>query len=323
MRYSSHQGTQALLGGVRREKPPLHPPFWPRSGSALAAFPAWPRGACEVACHVDARQLHRRLRSEHTEGSQIGKKTTALERANGFPSRFRYSHALKGFAPGCRRVGSTQPSRIIPSRHDPAQDRVVHALDALAPGEPPAPTGIRRIEAATATTARPAERVNVAVIDTGIDLTHPDEAGKNCVTTGATAPEDPGPAERMSQVYRSGETTDPESSAWRRTRSCLGGQGAERAGRWNDLAGRMRHRWVTATRSDADPANDIAVANMSLGGTSLPADRNLLERVRHPEYAAPVRFRPGRGQLRRGSRPSWVFDCAASGRTCPPGTRRR
>jgi len=47
-----------------------------------------------------------------------------------------------------------------------------------------APSGVRRIEAASGSEARSASGANVAVIDSGIDLDHPDlnaAAGPNCV----------------------------------------------------------------------------------------------------------------------------------------------
>jgi subtilisin len=55
-----------------------------------------------------------------------------------------------------------------------------------------APTGVRRIGAVNATTAAPAADVSVAVLDTGVDLSHPDlnvVAGTNCIIPG-TPPQD-------------------------------------------------------------------------------------------------------------------------------------
>jgi subtilisin len=59
----------------------------------------------------------------------------------------------------------------------------------LLPGET-TPTGVRRIGAASLAEARQASNVAVAVIDTGVDLTHPDlnaVSGKNCMSK-KTAP---------------------------------------------------------------------------------------------------------------------------------------
>src|SRR2546430_5447791 len=58
-----------------------------------------------------------------------------------------------------------------------------------------APTGVRRLGAATTTTTREASTVNVAVIDSGIDLAHPDlnaVSGKNCIRSGQPARDDNG-----------------------------------------------------------------------------------------------------------------------------------
>src|SRR3954453_12475418 len=102
----------------------------------------------------------------------------------------RYSRAVKGFA-----AALTAP-QVRALRADPAvaavsPDRVVHAAGAvaLATGET-APDGVERLGAASPTTARQASTANVAVIDTGVDLTHPDlnvVSGTNCVSPGDPA----------------------------------------------------------------------------------------------------------------------------------------
>jgi len=121
--------------------------------------------------------------------------TDALERAHGFASDFRYAHALKGFA---ARLTPAQLDRVS---RDPdvafvSLDGVVHAIGTgpITSGDQ-APTGIRRIAAATTTTAHQSSNVAVAVIDTGIDLTHPDlnaVNGTNCVRTRKSANDDNG-----------------------------------------------------------------------------------------------------------------------------------
>src|SRR3954452_21520675 len=121
-------------------------------------------------------------------------KTDDLERHEGFKSDKRYSHALKGFS------ATLSPGQLKKVQDDPdvafvTPDRVVHADASLVAGEPLPPTGVRRMAAADATTAHGASNVNVAVIDTGIDLTHPDlnaVAGKNCVNTSAAPNDDNG-----------------------------------------------------------------------------------------------------------------------------------
>ena len=121
-------------------------------------------------------------------------KTDDLERRQGFASDFRYASALQGFA---ARLNSLQLARL---RADPdiafvSADRVLHAIGSvpITAGDT-VPPGVRRIGAATATTVREASTTNVAVIDSGIDLSHPDlnaVNGKNCIGSG-TAKDDNG-----------------------------------------------------------------------------------------------------------------------------------
>jgi subtilisin len=127
----------------------------------------------------------------------VDRETGRLEHSYGFQSDHRYRYALKGFA---ARLSDAQLARI---RRDGnvafiSPDQPVQAVGTapLAPGDA-APTGVRRVEAATETTTHQASNVNVAVIDTGIDLTHPDlnaVSGKNCLTKrkNATAQDDNG-----------------------------------------------------------------------------------------------------------------------------------
>src|SRR4051794_27241730 len=100
----------------------------------------------------------------------------------------RYDDAVHGFA------AKLDAHDVAAVRDDPrvaavVPDRPVRmtATVPLVAGDN-APTGVRRVGAATATTAREASSANVAVIDTGMDLTHPDlnaAAGANCNGTGA------------------------------------------------------------------------------------------------------------------------------------------
>jgi len=114
-------------------------------------------------------------------------KTDDVERRIGFASDFRYGSALHGFA---ARLNSLQLARL---RADPdvafvSADRVLRAIGnvPIAAGDS-APPGIQRVGAATTTTVREASTANVAVIDSGVDLSHPDlnaVSGKNCIGTG-------------------------------------------------------------------------------------------------------------------------------------------
>src|SRR5204863_6557440 len=97
-----------------------------------------------------------------------------MARRHGLSLDHVYTRALKGFA-------AKMPARAIPQlRDDPRVDFISPDLaleadgaDALVSGDS-VPTGVRRVVAATASTAHQPSNVAVAVLDTGVDLAHPD-----------------------------------------------------------------------------------------------------------------------------------------------------
>src|SRR5207247_2433851 len=122
-------------------------------------------------------------------------KTDEVERRVGFASDFRYGAALKGFA---AYLTTSQLARVRADRDVLfiSADRTLQTIGTvpIAAGDS-APTGVRRLGAATTTTTREASTVNVAVIDSGIDLAHPDlnaVSGKNCIRSGQSARDDNG-----------------------------------------------------------------------------------------------------------------------------------
>ena len=139
--------------------------------------------------------------------ASVDQNTEDLERQVGFSSEFRYRHALNGFA---AKLTAAQASRL---RADPrvayvVDDRPVHITGPV-PIDGAAPTGVQRIEAASSTTAHEASTIAVAVIDTGIDLTHPNlnsADGINCINPDAPAQDDNGHGTHVSGTI--GATND-------------------------------------------------------------------------------------------------------------------
>ena len=145
-------------------------------------------------------------------------------------------------------------------------------VDALAQQ---APTGIRRIGAsadgATQTLANDGSGVGVAVIDTGIQLDHPDlapvNAGTNCIRRNRPPADDNGHGTHVSGTIAARENgagvvgVAPGASLY--AVKVLNSQGS---GRWSQVICGID--WVTAN------AATIKVANMSLGGLGTATPSN-------------------------------------------------
>lgn len=192
-------------------------------------------------------------------------KTDRFERGLGFASEHRYDVALKGFA---AQLTADQVARV---RADPdvafvSEDRVVYAVGTvpIVSGDT-VPTGVRRIGAGTTTTVHQASNVNVAVIDTGIDLTHPDlnaVSGKNCIQTSRTAQDDNGHGTHVSGTIAAKNNGSGVEGVAPGTKlyavKVLNSQGS---GTWSQVICGID--WVTANAA----ALNIKVASMSLGGS--------------------------------------------------------
>ena len=248
--------------------------------------------------------------------------TDELERRRGFRARLRYRRALRGFA---ARLTDGQAARL---REDPevasvTPDRPVKALGevGLAQGDS-APMGVRRLAAATATTTREASTANVAVIDSGIDLAHPDlnaSDGINCVTPGTPAMDDDGHGTHVAGSIAAvndgrGVVGVAPGTAIRAVKVL----DAEGNGSFSQIICGID--WVTATRTDPDPSNDISVANLSLGGTgasvgTCAGTADPLHMAICASTGAGVTYVVAAGNDAR------AFDATRSP-TCPPPTRR-
>ncbi|HYG72302.1 MAG TPA: S8 family serine peptidase, partial [Actinomycetota bacterium] len=193
--------------------------------------------------------------------------TDRLERALGFRAEHGYSHAIRGFA---ARLAPAQLSALTrnPNVALIVPDRPVSALDGvpLTTGDT-VPTSVRRIEAGSAALTHGASSANVAVVDSGVDLDHPDlnvRRGANCVGTGL--PEDDNGhgthvagtiAARNDGVGVTGVAPGTTVYAVK----VLDGAGS---GSWSSVICGLD--WAIGTHADADATNDIDVANLSLGG---------------------------------------------------------
>jgi subtilisin len=114
-----------------------------------------------------------------SSAGSVDAETNAREGAEGFEASRRFRHAVRGFA---ARLSSEQVAdlRADPDVASVTPDRPVHATGV--------PTGVRRIGAVSGSSTRGASTAAVAVVDTGIDLDHPDlaaHAGTDCTGTGS------------------------------------------------------------------------------------------------------------------------------------------
>ena len=120
----------------------------------------------------------------------------SLQRSVAFTSKLRYSSALKGFSADLS-SGQVTKLRANPDVAAVADDVAVMATGASAPvlAGDAVPPGIRRVGAATTTTAHDASGTAVAVLDTGADLANADlnvVTGTNCIKAGTAAADDNG-----------------------------------------------------------------------------------------------------------------------------------
>jgi subtilisin family serine protease len=177
-----------------------------------------------------------------------------------------YTHALEGFS--ARLTGSEAQAlaadpgvaAVVPDYQ--VQSRSLCAEPIAAPCEP---TGVLRIGRPGGQSHPDLSAMNVAVIDSGVNTTHPDlnvVGGTSCTSSPGFDDADGHGTHVAGALAATGTTgltgVAPGARIW--SVRVLDSQGM---GSLSDIICGID--WVTGTRTDADPNNDIAVANMSLG----------------------------------------------------------
>lgn len=176
----------------------------------------------------------------------------------------RYHYALNGYA------AEVSPVALAAIRADSRVD-FVSADRVFRTTAQTLPTGINRIDGELSSTASGngsgSVNVNVAVIDTGIDPSHPDlnvVGGKDCAP-GIGTMDGNGHGSHVAGTIAAKDDGNgvvgvvPGANLY--AVKVLNDAGI---GLTTDIICGID--WVTSTRSDLNPSNDIAVANMSIGG---------------------------------------------------------
>ena len=200
-----------------------------------------------------------------------GTLTDRLATALGFTPTQRYSHAIEGFAAPLS-DGVVAALRADPKVAFVAPDRPATVIDAvpLVRGDS-APPGVRRIEAAGKTVVQETSAVPVAVIDTGVDLDHPDltvRPGTNCMGSGPPDDDNGHGTHVAGTIAARNNGTGATGVAPGTTVFAVKVLDAQGSGGWSSIICGLD--WIVGTRTDSDPTNDVGVANMSLGSSGLP-----------------------------------------------------
>ena len=198
------------------------------------------------------------------DGAAIDATVAAHRQARGLEVEHVYRHALRGYA---ARMSAADAAALAA---DPAVAGVT--LDrAVSIAAQTVPTGINRIDgessSAVSGDGSGAVNVDVAVIDTGVDLDHPDlnvVGGKNC-STGRSYDDGNGHGTHVAGTIGAEDDgigvvgVAPGARIW--AVRVLDNRGS---GTWSGIICGVD--WVTARNTDGTTDNDIEVANMSLGG---------------------------------------------------------
>ena len=212
----------------------------------------------------------------YKDNIDVPAKTADLERRHGFKSDFKYQHAIKGFAailprPIREKIAKDPDVAFI------SPDGDAQAIAAYVPVEAneTVPTGALRIETATTTPCDPQtpgppcahtpSGVGVAVIDTGVALTHPDlnvVDGTSCVKGNPKANDDNGHGTHVAgTIAAKNNGSGVIGVAPGTTIYAVKVLNRYGSGTWSQVICGID--WVTANSASLN----IKVANLSLGGT--------------------------------------------------------
>ena len=198
------------------------------------------------------------------------KATAQRERQLDFERDYLYRDAVQGFAADL----SSRQVRLLESdpridfisenrRVEATGDLGAQANAPLAPGEPVPPMGVRRILSGTSTTVREAG-ANTAVIDTGIQLNHPDlnaAAGTDCIDPGTPPDDGNGHGTHVAGTVGAKNNGSGVTGVAPNTK-VYAVRVLNNAGSGTTASVICGIDWVTANKA----AENIQVANMSLGG---------------------------------------------------------
>ena len=202
-------------------------------------------------------------------GSDPDREAPGLARAAGGSAGFTYQHALSGFAFEGSPTAAAALLRNPRVRTVAADGRVEAVADFI-------PTGVRRIRADHASQPSASGSgftgagMRVAIIDTGIDLTHPDLAanidadlGRNCIV-GGSPQDDNGHGTHVAGTVAAADNGSGLIGVAPDARlvpiKVLDHEGS---GSYSSVICAIDY--LTGLATDEDPGNDVRVANMSFG----------------------------------------------------------